>query len=132
MHLQVLSTMQKALQAEQPGLLELLRTRLLPVLVACLEPLTVQELAWATGCEADIGKLLVTSHHASILLACRVWDLAIGSGTQTLWGQTHHVASVALSPDGKTLASGSRYKIIQHGAVTKCTLAPLHPPELNH
>ncbi|KAJ9533508.1 hypothetical protein QJQ45_026544 [Haematococcus lacustris] len=47
---------QKALQAERPDLLDLLRTHLLPVLVACLEPLTVQELAWATGCEADIGK----------------------------------------------------------------------------
>ncbi|GFH22570.1 hypothetical protein HaLaN_20051, partial [Haematococcus lacustris] len=53
---QVLSTMQEALQAERPDLLELLRTRLLPVLVACLEPLTVQELAW-TGCEGDIGKV---------------------------------------------------------------------------
>ncbi|KAL6759842.1 hypothetical protein V8C86DRAFT_1227862 [Haematococcus lacustris] len=57
MYRRVLSTLEEALQTERPDLLELLRTRLLPVLVACLEPLTVQELAWATGCEADTGKV---------------------------------------------------------------------------
>ncbi|KAJ9532431.1 hypothetical protein QJQ45_010545 [Haematococcus lacustris] len=71
MHLQVLSTMQKALQAERPDLLDLLRTRLLPVLVACLEPLTVQELAWATGCEADIGKVQQLVGLLADLLPCR-------------------------------------------------------------
>ncbi|KAL6758412.1 hypothetical protein V8C86DRAFT_3093220 [Haematococcus lacustris] len=51
----VLSRLQEALQAERPDLLDLLRTRLLPVLA--VEPLTVQELAWPTGCEADTGKV---------------------------------------------------------------------------
>ncbi|GFH06654.1 WD_REPEATS_REGION domain-containing protein [Haematococcus lacustris] len=57
MYLRELSTLQEALRKERPDLLELLHTRLLPVLVACLEPLTVSELAWAMGCEADTGKV---------------------------------------------------------------------------
>ncbi|KAJ9527086.1 hypothetical protein QJQ45_025204 [Haematococcus lacustris] len=71
MYRRVLSTLEEALQTERPDLLELLRTRLLPVLVACLEPLTVQELAWATGCEADIGKVQQLVGLLANLFPCR-------------------------------------------------------------
>ena len=40
---------QDALGAERPDLLHLLTDRLLPVLVAALEPLSPHQLAWATG-----------------------------------------------------------------------------------
>ncbi|GFH09405.1 WD_REPEATS_REGION domain-containing protein [Haematococcus lacustris] len=71
MYRRVLSTLEEALQTERPDLLELLRTRLLPVLVACLEPLTVQELAWATGCEADSGKVQQLVGLLANLFPCR-------------------------------------------------------------
>ncbi|KAL6756674.1 hypothetical protein V8C86DRAFT_3136436 [Haematococcus lacustris] len=71
MYHRVLSTLQKALEAERPDLLELLHTRLLPVLVACLEPLTVQELAWATGCEADTSKVQQLVGLLANLFPCR-------------------------------------------------------------
>ncbi|GFH17743.1 WD_REPEATS_REGION domain-containing protein, partial [Haematococcus lacustris] len=71
MYRRVLSTLEEALQTERPDLLELLRTRLLPVLVACLEPLTVQELAWATGCEADTGKVQQLVGLLANLFPCR-------------------------------------------------------------
>ncbi|GFH09203.1 WD_REPEATS_REGION domain-containing protein [Haematococcus lacustris] len=71
MYHRVLGTLQKALEAERPDLLELLRTRLLPVLVACLEPLTVQELAWATGCEADTSKVQQLVGLLANLFPCR-------------------------------------------------------------
>ncbi|KAL6756673.1 WD40-repeat-containing domain protein [Haematococcus lacustris] len=71
MYHRVLSTLQKALEAERPDLLELLHTRLLPVLVACLEPLTVPELAWATGCEADTSKVQQLVGLLANLFPCR-------------------------------------------------------------
>ena len=37
----------------------------------------------------------------------RVWDLESGSCTKTLEGHTNWVRSVAISPDGKTVVSGS-------------------------
>jgi WD40 repeat protein len=40
-------------------------------------------------------------------MACRVWDLASGQLKTTLTGHTDFVSSVAISPDGATLASGS-------------------------
>lgn len=52
----VMDTLCDALREEAPELLELLRQRLLPVLVASREPLTVAELAWAVrGGEEDAG-----------------------------------------------------------------------------
>ncbi|KAJ9532875.1 hypothetical protein QJQ45_010968 [Haematococcus lacustris] len=71
MYHRVLSTLQEALEAEQPDLLELLRTCLLPVLVACLEPLTVPELAWATGCGADTSKVQQLVGLLANLFPCR-------------------------------------------------------------
>ena len=38
---------------------------------------------------------------------CRVWDLASGELKCTLKGHTKWVSSVAISPDGKTIVSGS-------------------------
>ena len=47
----VLASLYAALQEERPELLALARGRLLPMLVACREPLTVAELVWATGAQ---------------------------------------------------------------------------------
>ncbi|GFH32355.1 hypothetical protein HaLaN_31563, partial [Haematococcus lacustris] len=58
-------------RAEQPDLLDLLHTRLLPGLVVCLEPLTVQELAWATDCEADTDKVLELVGHVCCPVPCQ-------------------------------------------------------------
>ena len=43
-----------------------------------------------------------TSHMTS------VWELATGECKSTLEGHTNWVYSVAISPDGKTIVSGSR------------------------
>ncbi len=49
----VLSQLYEALGAERPLLLALLKDKLLPVLCAFYEPPTLEELAWATGAEAE-------------------------------------------------------------------------------
>ena len=38
---------------------------------------------------------------------CSVWDLASGECKSTLEGHTKVLTSVAISPDGKTIVSGS-------------------------
>ena len=43
----------------------------------------------------------------------RLWDVATGKNTATLKGHTGPINSVAFSPDGKTLASGSWDKTIK-------------------
>ena len=45
----------------------------------------------------------------------RVWDLESGECTKTLEGHTHWVSSVAISPDGKTVVSGSYDKTVRWG-----------------
>ena len=52
MFLAVMKTLTQALQEERPDLMQLLR-RLLPVLVAARDSLTVEELAWATDTAFD-------------------------------------------------------------------------------
>ena len=37
-----------------------------------------------------------------------MWDLASGEVKNVLEGHTSYVSSVAISPDGKTIVSGSR------------------------
>ena len=42
-----------------------------------------------------------------------VWDLASGEVKSTLKGHTDLVLSVAISPDGKTIVSGSRDETVR-------------------
>ena len=42
-----------------------------------------------------------------------VWDLALGEVKCTLKGHTNSVCSVAISPDGKTIVSGSSDKTVR-------------------
>ena len=42
-----------------------------------------------------------------------VWDMATGKETSKLEGHTDPVISVAISPDGKTIVSGSNDKTIR-------------------
>ena len=52
----VLGVLHAALSHDRPKLLALLRTRVLPVLVAAFEPLTVAQLVWATCApETQVG-----------------------------------------------------------------------------
>jgi WD40 repeat protein len=44
--------------------------------------------------------------HTTTTATVRLWDLATGQATATLFGHTEHVWSVAFSPDGHTLATG--------------------------
>ena len=42
-----------------------------------------------------------------------VWDLSSGALKSTLQGHTNYVLSVAISPDGKTIVSGSGDKTMR-------------------
>jgi hypothetical protein len=55
MYRHIMATLTEALRAERPELLELLQSRLLPVLVACKEPLSTTLLAWAVFGVADVA-----------------------------------------------------------------------------
>ena len=58
----LLSTLYSALAEERPDLLQIARTRLLPVLVASCEPMTVAELIWATGADAHQVSVLAKAY----------------------------------------------------------------------
>ena len=47
------------------------------------------------------------------ILTRRVWDLASGEVKSTLQGHTECVTSVAISPDGLTIVSGSNDKTVR-------------------
>jgi WD40 repeat protein len=59
---------------------------------------------WSIALSSD-GKTLVSGHHADNTV--KVWDLSTQTVKRTLRGHVWAVHSVALSPDGKTVASGS-------------------------
>ena len=44
---------------------------------------------------------------------CRVWDLASGECKSTMKGHTGDVNTVAISPDGNTIVSGSSDKSVR-------------------
>ncbi len=60
-------------------------------------------LAYCSAVSAD-GKLLALGSQRDIYL----WDLTTGNFLRQLQGHTSYVSSVAFSPDGRTVASGSR------------------------
>ena len=60
-----------------------------------------------------IISLLSSTVVASCCYCCRVWDMESGQLRSTLEGHTEEVTSMALSPDGRTLVSGSLDKTIR-------------------
>ena len=66
----MLTTLFDALREERPELLVLARERLLPVLVACREPLSVEELVWATGAAQAKHVRMMLLVHGFLIGAC--------------------------------------------------------------
>jgi WD40 repeat protein len=69
----------------------------------CLIPATLETVGlYPEGCIASIDKFGI-----------QIWDLAIGKPIARLKGHTNYVTSLALSPDGKALISGSGDKTLR-------------------
>jgi WD40 repeat protein len=64
--------------------------------------------AWGGAVSAD-GRLLALRNGKDIYL----WDITTGKFLRQFTGHTSYVFSVAISPDGQTLASGSRDKTVR-------------------
>jgi len=67
---------------------------------------------WAMACSPE-GKTLAASSKSMI----KLWDLGLGREILTLRGHTANVRSVAFSPDGMTLASGSADNTVKFWSV---------------
>ena len=62
---------------------------------------------------APIHPYLIVSSHSPYQLHCSVWDIASGNEKNKLEGHSGCVYSVAISPDGYTIVSGSADKTIR-------------------
>ncbi|KAJ9532452.1 hypothetical protein QJQ45_010519 [Haematococcus lacustris] len=113
-HVPLGAELQETLQAEGPDLLDLLRTRLLPALAVklfslCLEPLTVQELAWATGCEDDTGKVQQLVELLADLFSC-----CAGRLDQQERVAPHHKSVLAWLTSAAGMSAAQSHVSIQH------------------
>ena len=67
--------------------------------------------AWELIAVVQYLKLLILNFHPPTRPS--VWDMVSGQEKSKLMGHTREVTSVAISPDGKTIVSGSYDKTVR-------------------
>ena len=82
MYQHVMKTLCEALQAERPDMLRLLRERLLPVLVAARDSLTVEQLGIAVGVGVDTSSADVRGGAGCVGRVAAGWARAIQQGAE--------------------------------------------------